>query len=204
MNPDNYYQSDWLSSFLLPAFIIVVAVIVIIKLNLPLLKQSYREWRTTRLIDQFGLDQIKHWRCYKDQGGQFSIDRMILMSDRIVAINFKPYIGHIYGSENVEEWTQVIDQKNYKFGNPLLELENQTKTIKHIAGDVTVTGYLFFGHHAYFPKGKPGQVFTPFDIPPFLSKNLDKEASKKILEAWDVIKNLEVDDPTDYRPTRKT
>jgi hypothetical protein len=204
MNMDNFYQSDWLRSLLPPAIIVAIAAIVIIRLNLALIKQSYREWRTTRLIDRIGLDQIKHWRCYDGLGGQFSIDRMILMNNCIVAINFKPFIGHIYGSESIEEWTQAIDQKSYKFGNPLLELENQTNAIKSVTGDVIITGYLFFGHQAYFPKGKPDSVFTPFDIPPFLSKSLESGAPKKLLEAWGTIKNLEVEDPTDYRLTRKT
>jgi hypothetical protein len=194
MNIEYYIDQLWTSKFALPVAIISLALIIILIVNWRKLRHRWFEWRTLRCLNAIGIRQMKNVICPDGIDGNFKIDRLVMLHDSILLIAFKPYSGNIYCADNIPEWTQVVGQKSYKFGNPLFELENQITAIKNIVSSASVRGVLFFDHNAKFPKGHPDKVLTPGNIPDYFIRPKCPEPRPEILQTWEALLKLSIKD----------
>ena len=168
--------------------IIAIALLLILHLNRAGLQLRFRDWRLQRSLNRIGSEQIRDLVCDDGLDGYYRIDRLALTNDCILLISYKPYVGKIYCAERISEWTQVIGQKSFKFGNPLFELENQLTALKSITGNVPLRGYLFFNHSAVFPKGHPESVLQPDNIPAQIVDRQVRNINADIHAAWERLK----------------
>ena len=198
LNPRNL-QSD------IVAYVIIgLAAALILFINRRTLVVRFREWRMQRCLKRIGCEQLRDLVCPDGLDGHYSIDRLALTRDAILLISYKPYVGNIYCAERISEWTQVIEQKSFKFENPLFELENQLTAIREITGKVELLGLLVFSHSANFPKGHPDSVLQPDTIPQrFLDASVD-EVNADVRHAWEQLQNLGTSDPSSDRVSVKT
>jgi hypothetical protein len=194
-----YLQSD------IVAYVIVaLAVVLILFINYRRLKVRFGEWRLQRCLNQIGCEQIRDLVCPDGLDGHYNIDRLALVNDSILLIAYKPYVGNIYCAERIAEWTQVIEQKSFKFENPLFEMENQLIALKQITGKTKLQGFLFFSHSATFPKGHPESVLQPDTLPErFLGTQIDSVGSD-VRVAWERLKTMQTDTPADNQLSVKT
>ncbi len=154
------------------------------------LREGWRRWRTRRCLGKLGLEQIGDLRCPDGLGGHFVIDRLLLRHDGITLLKYKQYPGRIFCADRIEQWTQMLGQKSYKFDNPLFELDYQIKAIQSCIPGIDVDGYLFFDHQAEFPKGHPRRVIHPQALPDALTRNDRHKALPEVMEAWRKLKAL--------------
>jgi len=176
-------------------------IVLLALLNWKNIRRFWQEWRTRRCLNQIGIKQRRNIVCPDGLDGEFVLDRLIMLPNAILLVSFKRYPGNIYCAERISEWTQVIDQKSYKFENPLFDLENQLSALRQIIPNIPVNGYLFFDHTANFPKGHPETVLHPNNIPEeFLQVNC-AEPQQAILTAWENLNELPVNNGTS-RPLR--
>ena len=190
MNIEYYIDLVRTSKFALPVTISVLAIIFILIINWRKLRIQWLEWRTRRRLNQIGIKHIKNVVCADGLEGNFRIDRLVMLHNSILLIAFKPYSGNIYCAENIPEWTQVIDQKSYKFSNPLYDLENQVIAIQSMVPNVSVHGMLFFDHSAEFPRGHPETVMHPANIPEYFQRSNHPEPQAEILQSWETLLKL--------------
>ena len=190
MNIEYYIDLVRANKFILPIFIALLVIIFILIINWHELRFQWLEWRTRRSLNQIGIKQMKNVVCADGLDGNLRIDRLVMLHDSILLIAFKPYSGNIYCAESIPEWTQVIDQKSFKFSNPLYELENQVIAIQSIVPNVSVRGVLFFDHSAEFPKGHPDSVLHPANIPDALLRSNCPEPLNDITRAWETLLKL--------------
>ena len=92
----------------------------------------------------------------EDQYAYF--DYILLNKDGILVLEFKDYAGHIFGSEQINDWTQVIGGKSYKFANPFFELERKIELLRQVVPGQAINAVIFFTDNADFPKGRPPNV----------------------------------------------
>ena len=71
-------------------------------------------------------------------GNYFTVDRLILRQDGISLLVFKQYPGSIFCADGIDEWTQMLAGKSYRFQNPLIDLDFQIKAISSFVPDVPV------------------------------------------------------------------
>lgn len=174
-------------------FSVLFLIALLALLNWRNLRRSWMEWRTRRCLNKIGIKQRRNIVCPDGLEGEFILDRLVMLPNALLLIGFKRFPGNIYCAERISEWTQVVEQKSYKFENPLFDLEHQLNTLRQLAPDVTIKGYLFFDHSAQFPKGHPDSVLHPKNIPEeFLRKNC-AEAEPAILKSWEILSELPVD-----------
>ena len=189
MNSSEIFNRVNLHSDAIAIAIVVFAVLLILLLNRHRLQAAFREWRIQRCLSRIGCEQIRQLVCDDGLDGQYLIDRLALTPHAILLINYRPYGGNIYCAESIAEWTQVIGQKSFKFENPLFEIENQLTSLRLLAGTAPVRGYLFFNYSAEFPKGHPGAVLTPDNVPAeFFSCDPDS-VPPEIRAAWELLKS---------------
>jgi len=121
-----------------------------------------------------------------DQYAQF--DYLVLTQLGILVIEIKDYSGHIFGAEKIDEWTQIIDRKSYKFSNPFFDLDYKIELLKDLNKELRIDGVILFTDEADFPKGCPDNVINLKNLKDHYSK-LGKQDIPAIFQGpWGVIK----------------
>ena len=190
MNIDEILNQLNLESEAVAFAIIGLAVAIILILNRKRLLTAFGEWRIQRILNRIGSEQIRNLVCPDGLDGYYELDRLALTDDAILLITYKPYSGIIYCAERISQWTQLVEQKSFKFDNPLFDLDNQLTALRLLTGNVPLHGYLFFNHSAVFPKGHPGAVLHPDNIPErYLAANCHP-VNPEIKAAWETLKTL--------------
>lgn len=192
MNIEKIPFQEWIQNQQLIMISVLLLVVLLILLNWKNLRRAWMGWRTHRCLNSIGIKQRRNIVCSDGLDGEFILDRLVMLPNALLLISFKRYSGNIYCSERISEWTQVIEQKSYKFENPLFDLNHQLTTLRQLVPDVAIMGYLFFDHSAHFPKGHPDSVLHPHNIPEeFLRANCT-EPGPAILKSWEVLSELPV------------
>ncbi len=193
-----------LESDVIAIAVAALALCLILFINRRRLLTRWREWRIQRCLGRIGSEQIRNLVCADGLDGYYRIDRLALTRDAILLIGYKPFGGNIYCAERISEWTQVIEQKSFKFQNPLFELENQVAALRLLIDNAPLHGYLFFNQSAHFPKGHPESVLQPDTIPEqFLAENCEP-VNANILGVWKLLKTHQNEASTGNRIGVKT
>jgi len=169
-------------------YLIVLAVLLLVVgifLNRRKIKHVWLNFKTRRYLGRLGYKQKINFQWPDGMGHYFNIDRLILRHDGITLLAYKQFPGKIFCADNIDDWTQMLGQKSFRFKNPLDDLDFQIKAISAAVPNVPVDGFLFFDHQAEFPKGHPERVIYLKNIPAALkpSKGIDVKASVK--SAWE-------------------
>jgi hypothetical protein len=156
-----------------------------------------RDWQLQRCLNSIGSEQIRDLVCPDGLEGHYQLDRLALTNDAVVLIIYKAFGGNIFCAERISEWTQVVGQKSYKFDNPLFELENQLTALRLMMGDIPLRGYLIFNRYARFPKGHPDRILHQDTIPENLLATHCGNPGPEVMAAWQKLKRLPREAPSD-------
>ena len=121
-----------------------------------------------------------------DQYAQF--DYVLLTENGVIVLDIKDYSGHIFGADKIDEWTQIIQRKSYKFANPFFELSHKIELLKNINKEISVNGLILFADEADFPKGCPDKVISLKDLKDNYSKLTKQKIPVAMQKPWVQIK----------------
>jgi len=192
MKTSDYFQSisnDVNQYALLIALVLAVLILVIV-LKRGAIRQLWLNIKTRFYLNRLGLKGISNFRCPDGLGDYFIIDRLLMCPDGISVIIFKQFSGVIFCADHIDEWSQILEGKSYKFKNPLIDLEHQVNAVSSCIPGVPVNGYLFFDHRALFPKGHPERVIQIDTIPQSLKRNRHAVTGTPIKSAWEKLRSL--------------
>jgi len=154
----------------------------------PVFKKYLKERKVHKSIQQLGSQYLKQVILPDGMGGSVFFDYLILAQNSIILIILKNFKGSIFCAENIEQWTQLIGNKSYKFPNILRQLDSDISSISSQLKGVEVTGLVIFSSDCEFPKGKPEQVKS---ITELTRKEVDIQLhSEKLLNAWYNLKEM--------------
>ena len=204
MTSDNFPLQNLITDQNVIMFLILFGIVFIVLLNWNKTRRSLLEWRTRRCLDGIGIKQQRNVVCADGLGGEYVLDRLVMLPKAILLITFKPYSGNIYCSERISDWTQVIAQKSYKFENPLFELENQLTALRSQMPKTLFRGLLFFDHNAHFPKGYPDSILQPGRIPEEYLRENCAEPDQVIVDVWERLYALPVENASSRQLRLKT
>ena len=122
-----------------------------------------------------------------DQYAQF--DYLLLTQQGVIVLDVKNYAGHIFGADKIDEWTQIIDRKSYKFANPFFELGHKIELLKEINKSIDISGLLLFTDDADFPKGCPDNITNVKMLKDSYPKLAKQEIPIAMQGPWGEIKN---------------
>ncbi len=174
---------------LLSALILATLAFVVV-LNRRVIRQLWLNIKTRFCLNRLGLKHISNFRCADGLGDYFIIDRLLMRPNGISVIVFKQYPGIIFCADNIDEWSQILEGKSYKFKNPLIDLECQINAVSACIPGVPVNGYLFFDHQAFFPKGHPERVIQLNTIPQSLKRDKRVSTENSVESAWEKLRGL--------------
>jgi hypothetical protein len=167
-----------------PISLVLLLVATVIYLSRQKIKHGWLNFKTGRRLKRLGNKQISGFQCPDGLGHYFLIDRLILRPDGISLLLFKCYPGKIFCADQIDDWTQMLGKKSYRFTNPLYDLECQVKAVSACVPGVPVNGYLFFDHLAEFPKGHPDRVIHINNIPPQLERDKKRTVDAAVMAGW--------------------
>jgi hypothetical protein len=165
--------------------LLMLAVVLIL---LYLFRDSLRYWREGRQINRvakrLGARMLRNVHLPDGLGGRIGIDFLVLAIDAILVIDVKRYDGLIYGSERIDEWTQSIHRRSYKFPNPDTWLQQQIGAVRMIVPGIPVRGLHLFTDSAVFPKDKPSNVLLAKDPPGGTRRPRLNDIPAELQTAW--------------------
>lgn len=112
--------------------------------------------------------------------GEIQIDHLLLTSQGILIVDIKDVQGIVFGSDKMQDWTVISDQRRYTFPNPQHGLYDRIAAVREIVRQVPVAGRILFLDGAEFTKGTPGLVATLDQLAEEFGEKNRKAADVKI------------------------
>ena len=106
-------------------------------------------------------------------GEEIQVQYALLTARGILIIDIKDVEGHVFGSEAMQDWTVIADNRRFTFANPQPGLWDRVAAVKRLTPEVPVIGFVGFTGRARFTKGQPRSVTL---LEPLLQE-LEKEAA---------------------------
>lgn len=135
-------------------------------------------------------------------GEQIQVQYALLTGRGILVIDIKDVEGHVFGSEAMQDWTVLADDRRFTFPNPQPGLWDRVAAVKRLTPEVPVIGFVSFTGRARFIKGQPRSVTL---LEPLLQE-LEREASggragpEGYLAAWERLRKAAIAPQMDHAP----
>lgn len=141
-------------------------------------------------LNHLGVKHLSNVQWPDGLGYYFTVDRLILRPDGITVLMYKQYPGKIFCADNIDDWTQMLGQKSFKFKNPFYDLDCQVSAIQSCIPNIPVNGFIFFDYTAEFPKGHPDRVIHHKSIPEILKRHKKRDVEVDVMSAWKKLKEV--------------
>ena len=171
-------------------FGLLVLLLALVAVKRKPLGHGWLNLKTRLRLKRLGYGQLSKLHCPDGLGYHFVIDRLILRHDGITVLMFINYPGKIFCADDIDDWTQMVGRKSYRFKNPLYELECQIKSVADCVPGVAVDGYLFFDHQTSFPKGHPLRVIHMNNIPQSLERDKRYKVNALVKSGWEKLEGM--------------
>ena len=112
----------------------VVALLLILRLNMPKIKGSVGEAKAARQLSKLDSEEFRVINdiLVTSHGHSSQIDHIVVSRFGIFVIETKHYKGWIHGGENSEYWTQSIYSDKFKFRNPIKQNTGHIRAVRNI------------------------------------------------------------------------
>lgn len=174
-----------LAQWLIPAAIVALLFIWL------LYRRRNSGSRLKKVLNEIGHDRIDNLVIPNSDEGEIQIDHLLLTSRGLLIVDIKDAVGTVFGSDKMQEWAVISNERRYTFSNPQAALYDRIAAVRHIVRQVPVAGRILFLDGADFTKGVPGMVC---DLDQLLDEfgEADKAAAKIKVDAfkphWDLIR----------------
>jgi len=92
------------------------------------------------------------------EGGHIHLQHVLLTRQGILVVDLRDIVGHVFGSESMQEWTVLDRSHRSTFSNPLPALYDRMAAVRRLVPEVPVRGLVVFTPGADFSKGYPPNV----------------------------------------------
>lgn len=127
-------------------------------------------------------------------GEEIQVQYALLSGRGILVIDIKDVEGHVFGSEAMQDWAVIADERRFTFPNPQPGLWDRVAAVKRLTPEAPVIGFVAFAGRARFTKGQPKSVTL---LEPLLQE-LEKEAATSrsaadgYLTAWERLRQAAI------------
>lgn len=170
---------------------LAAAAIVVLLLAWFIYRRRHGGNRLKKVLAEISHDRIERLVIPNGDDGEIQIDYLVLTTQGLLIVDIKDAVGTVFGSDKMQEWTVISDERRYTFPNPQEALYDRIAAVRHIVRQVPVAGRILFLDGAEFTKGVPSLVT---DLDQLLAEfgEPDKNAAKFKIEAfkphWDLIR----------------
>ncbi len=185
-------EQDWL--VIAVAVIIAVAATFVVPVLLRRYRRDAEQRRVAKIVKNLNITAVKNMALPDGMEGYVFIDYLLLTSTGIVVLDLQDYNGFIFGGPNIDQWTQMVRQRGYKFDNPLHQNAWRMQIIRSFVKDAPLIGKVVFSSVSQFPKGIPEGVSHVSTLSEELAELADnKEIPEMVRKAWDELSTHTID-----------
>lgn len=166
------------ASYVLPLFLVAVLLLWFFYR-----RRQGSERSLKGVIRAIGFDHLDNLVIPKADEGEIQIDHLLLTSEGLLIIDVKDVNGIVFGSDKMQDWTVISDDRRFTFANPQPALYDRIAAVRQIVRQVPVTGRILFLDGAKFTKGVPGLVCHLDELLAEFGEK-DKVAAKVKVEAF--------------------
>lgn len=113
--------------------VIFFAVVIFIKLKMPVWKGKYSEKLVNNKIQELPEEYVVfNDLLFESNGYSTQIDHIVVSPYGVFVIETKGYKGWILGGENSEYWTQTIYNSKHQFYNPIKQNAGHVRFLHHL------------------------------------------------------------------------
>ena len=167
--------------------IVAVAVVLLVLLL------RYRRGRPRTLesvLNNIAYERIEGLVIPKADEGEIQIDHLVLTAQGLLIIDIKDVQGAVFGSDKMQDWTVISEDRRFTFSNPQPALYDRIAAVRQVVRQVPVAGRVLFLDGAEFTKGVPGLVCNLDELQAEFGEP-DKRAASYKIEAfrphWELI-----------------
>jgi len=143
-----------------------------------------------RAYNEISFERIESLIIPSADEGEIQVDQLMLTSQGLLIVDIKDVSGTVFGSDKMQDWAVISEQRRYTFPNPQPMLYDRIAAVRQIVREVPVAGRIVFLDGAEFTKGVPGLVCTLEELVDEFGEP-DKKAAKFKIEAfmphWELI-----------------
>jgi len=147
--------------------------------------------RLQKVLNDISHDRIDDLLIPNGDDGEIQIDHLLLTSQGLLIVDIKDVVGTVFGSNKMQEWTVISQDRRFTFANPQPALYDRIAAVRHIVRQVPVAGRVVFLDGAEFTKGVP-ELVTGIDDLQAEFGEADKSVATVKVEAfkphWDLIR----------------
>jgi len=136
-----------------------------------------------RVLDDIAFERIEQLVIPSADEGEIQVDHLLLTSQGLLILEIKDVQGIVFGSDKMQDWTVISDERRYTFSNPQPALYDRIAAVRQIVRQVPVAGRILFLDGAEFTKGVPGLVCSLDELAAEFGEP-DKKAAKFKIEAF--------------------
>ncbi|MDH5570495.1 MAG: NERD domain-containing protein [Gammaproteobacteria bacterium] len=168
--------------------IIIGVIVLLFALFYRKIKIWIGEYKLRHTIKKLGFDVLRNVVLPDDVDGSVCIENIILMPEGIYVMALGHYKGAVFAAENIDIWTQVVNNKSYKFSNPLNKIEHEVAAIQAHLPKHKIGSFIMYGPGVSFPKGKPDNLFSIAQAKEKFGRQADMKIADDLLYAWEIVK----------------
>ncbi len=154
--------TDWMRGEWTPemtaAMALVGGLVVLIGLWLGrrrLLRRLERR-RNRRILRQLGRESLENVAIPDGLGEQnLVLDHVLLLPTGFLVVDVKDYAGVLFAGERIDEWTQTVGRRSYKFPNPVPDNQLKVRALQDLFPEVPVHGRVAFTRQGRFATALP-------------------------------------------------
>jgi hypothetical protein len=169
----------------------VASIVALAVVGWFLLGRRSRPRSLETVLNEIAFERLEGLVIPKVDEGEIQIDHLVLTAQGLVVIDIKDVQGNVFGSDKMDQWTVIANDKRFTFNNPQPALYDRIAAVRQIVRQVPVAGRVVFLDGATFTKGIPNLVC---DLDELQSEfgDWDATAAKVKIEAfmphWEQIK----------------
>jgi len=173
-----------------PYFPWLVAVLLLLLLWLLYRFVKGRGSKLDQVLREIAFERVHDLVIPNGDDGEILIDQLLLTSQGLLILELKDVDGAVFGSDKMQDWTVISEDRRYTFPNPQHGLYDRIAAVRQIVRQVPVAGRVLFLDGADFSKGMPGLVATLDQLLAEFGEKNKKAAAVKVeafMPHWELI-----------------
>jgi hypothetical protein len=176
-------MSDLLQDNIYTIYLLPMALVALLLLWLIFRRRALHGLTLSNVLADIGYESVDNLVIPNADEGEIHIDHVLLTAQGLLIIDIKDVQGVVFGSDKMQDWTVINNDRRFTFTNPQPALFDRIAAVRHIVRQVPVAGRILFLEGAEFTKGVPELVSTLQELQEEFGDR-DKSAAKIKVEAF--------------------
>lgn len=114
--------------------------------------------RNRRQLQKLGRESMERIAIPDGLGDNLVLDHVLLLPTGFLVVDVKDYAGVLFAGDRIDEWTQTVGRRSYKFPNPIPDNQVKVRAMEELFPEVPIHGRVVFTRQGRFATALPDGV----------------------------------------------